>query len=180
MLELNVPAVELYDDKTEEFFTVRGQLLKLEHSLVSLAKWESKWCKPFLTNEDMTNAETVDYIRHMTISQNVDAFIYHHLMRHYLTEINTYMALPMTATTFRKDDSPWVNREIITAEVIYYWMTVFSIPFECQKWHLNRLLTFINVCNVKNQPKKKMSKAQAAAEQHALNAKRLKDLGTKG
>lgn len=180
MLNLIIPEVELYDERTEEFFTIRGQSLKLEHSLVSLAKWESRWCKPFLTKEPMTDSETVDYIRHMTITQNVNPVIYYHLVKHKMTEINAYMGLPMTATTFRKDDSPWVNREIITAEVIYYWMTVFNIPFECQRWHLNRLLTFINVCNVKNQPQKKMSKGQLLADSHALNAKRLKELNTKG
>lgn len=180
MLELRIGKVEFYDEETGEFFNIPGQTIKLEHSLVSLAKWESRWNKPFLSKKPMTGSETADYIRCMTITQNVNPFIFYHLAKHHLKEINDYIESRMTATTFKKQ-APWRGSgEIVTAEIIYYWMTVFNIPFECQKWHLNRLITLINVCNLKNQPKKKIPMSKALKSQHALNEARRKALGTRG
>lgn len=181
MLELRIASVELYDEKLEEFFTVPGQTLKLEHSLVSLAKWESKWEKPFLSKNNMTLAEVTDYIRCMTITQNVDPFIFSYVARYHLDEVYKYMELPMTATTFSKNKEPWKgSSEVVTAEIIYYWMTVYNIPIDCQRWHLNRLLTFINVCNIKNQPKKKMPLKELHKRNYELNNKRLAELNTTG
>ena len=180
MLKLIIPEVELYDEKLEEFSYIRGQTLTLEHSLVSLAKWESKWEKPFLTKEPMTTDQIIHYIGCMLITQNVNPILIKQVAKFHLKEIYTYMELPMTATTFRRSEARWVQREIITAEIIYYWMTVFNIPIECQKWHLNRLLTLINVCNEKSKPKKKMSSAAILKRNHELNRSRLKALGTKG
>ncbi len=157
-----------------------GQTLKLEHSLVSLAKWESRWEKPFLSTNNMTNAEIIDYIRHMTITQNVNPLLYNYISQHAMNDVMDYIALPMTATFFSKKKEHIKNREVVTAEIIYYWMIYFNIPFECQKWHLNRLLTLINVCNIKNQPKKKIPPNEWYAKQHALNQQRLKSLKTKG
>lgn len=180
MLELHIPEVELYDEKTEMFYTIRGQTLKLEHSLVSLAKWESRWEKPFLSEQRMTFAENVHYIQCMTITQNVHPQVYTYLAKFHLNDIYKYMELPMTATTFSKNKEPWRARKIVTAEVIYYWMTAFNVPMECQKWHLNRLITLINVCNLESQPKKKMSLKELHKRNHALNQQRLKQLGTTG
>ena len=182
MLELKIPEVDLFDQELQEFIgVIRPQTIRLEHSLVSLAKWESRWEKPFLQKEPMTMEETIHYIRCMTITQNVNPQVFGYVAKYHLHEIYGYMELPMTATTFSKDKEPWRgSREIVTAEIIYYWMTAFNIPFECQKWHLNRLLTLINVCNLKNKPPKKMSQRDILTRNHNLNQQRLKKLGTRG
>jgi len=181
MLEIRVPKVELYDESLEEFTYIRGQILKLEHSLVSLAKWESIWSKAFLSPKlKMSPAETMSYIRCMTITQNVNPVIFDQIYRTKLQAVYAYIERPMSATVFRKTETPRVHRESITAELIYYWMTVFAIPFTCEKWHLNRLLTLINVCNIKQQPKKKMSMAALHRRNHDLNRQRLDALKTTG
>ncbi len=178
MLVITVPATEMFNDDTQEFIETKEQVLQLEHSLVSLSKWESKWNKPFLDNKDKTLAETLDYIKCMTITQNVHDEVYNRLSKSNIEAINNYIDSPMTATTF--SDNTKSSREIITSEVIYYWMISLNIPFECQKWHLNRLLTLIRVCNVKNTPPKKMSKKDIMSRNAALNAARRKKLNSKG
>jgi hypothetical protein len=180
MLRLVIPSIELFDSKTQEFTYTKSYELQLEHSLVSLSKWESKWQKPFLTAKDKTNEETIDYIRCMTISQNVDPEAYKFIRQKQIDLITEYIDAPMTATTFSQPNQKPTNKEVITAEIIYYWMIAFNIPFECQKWHLNRLLTLINVCSIKNQPKKKMGRKEAARSQRALNEARKAKLNTKG
>lgn len=180
MLSIIVPATEQYNDLTEEFVNSKEQTLQLEHSLVSLSKWESRWCKPFLTKENKTEEQSIDYIRCMTLTQNVDPNVYTALTQENIDAVARYIDLPMTATTFAKDDKRTLNREIITAEIIYYWMVSLNIPFECQKWHLNRLITLINVCNIKNQPPKKMSKRDVFNRNKSLNAMRRNQLGTTG
>lgn len=179
MLRITIPSIELYDEKNNEFFSSKEQTLQLEHSLVSISKWESKWHKPFLTKEEKTIEETMDYIRCMTITQNVDDKIYKCITDDNLKQVKDYIEDDMTATTF-SNESKTTNREIITTEIIYYWMIAFNIPFECQKWHLNRLLTLINVCNIKNSPKKKMSKNEIMSRNSALNTARRKALHSKG
>jgi len=180
MLELVVPDTEFFDANLNEFITIRGMSLRLEHSLVSLAQWESKWQQPFLKPRlIMTPAQNVHYIQCMTITQNVNPLIYHHLYREELSSIYQYIEAPMTATTI-SSISQKSSREIITAEIIYYWMTVFNISFDCQKWHLNRLLTLISVCSLKSAPKKKIPKSELNKRNTTLNAQRLKALGTKG
>lgn len=179
MLKITVPATELYDEATNEFVSSKEQIIQLEHSLVSLSKWESKWCKPFLTKEEKTVEETIDYVKCMTITQNIDDKVYQFLTNNNIQQVRKYIDAPMTATTFSNDNKK-VNREIITAEVIYYWMIALNIPFECQKWHLNRLLTLINVCNIKNSPPKKMGKAELARRNASLNAARRNAMQSKG
>lgn len=180
MLKVTIPAIELYDETINEFVSSKEQVLTLEHSLVSLSKWESKWCKPFLTKEAKTTEETIDYIRCMTITQNVDDKVYNYITNDIVREVSTYIEAGMTATKFSNNNGT-VNREIITAEVIYYWMIALNIPFDpCQKWHLNRLLTLINVCNIKNSPPKKMSRKELASRNAALNAARKKSLHSEG
>jgi hypothetical protein len=181
MLRLTIPiSPEGWDEKREEFVSAKTQTLQLEHSLVSLSKWESKWCKPFLGKDEKTAEETLDYIKCMTLTQNVNPEVYEHLTQDNIREINEYIAAPMTATTFVEDKSSKKNGEVITAEIIYHWMIALQIPFECQKWHLNRLLTQIRVCNIKNSPPKKMSKRDIMSRNAALNAARRKKLNSKG
>jgi hypothetical protein len=171
---------EEWDEKTERFIEPKCKVLQLEHSLMSLSKWESKWCKPFLSKTDMTPEETIDYIKCMTITPNVDPEVYDHLTEKNIDEVVQYINAPMTATTFAEDKSSKNNREIITAELIYYWMIALQIPSEYQKWHLNKLLTLIRVCNIKNQPPKKRSKRDIMSRNAALNAARRKQLNSKG
>ena len=180
MLRITIPAVEQWDEAKQEFIYTKEQTLSLEHSLVSLSKWESKWCKAFLTKDEKTFEETLDYIKCMTLTQNVDPEVYNYLTNGNIKEINEYIEAPMTATYFSDEKTSKISREQVTAELIYYWMIAFNIPFECQKWHLNRLLTLIKVCNIKNQPPKKRSKKDIMSRNAALNAARRKRLNTKG
>lgn len=180
MLELDITVVpELWNEKEEMFIPPKIITIQLEHSLVSLSKWESKWCKPFL-HSDKTDEETLDYIKCMTLTENVNPDIYSHLSRQNVKEISDYINAPMTATTFSNDKSSKRNRDIITSEVIYYWMVANNIPFECQYWHLNRLITLVRVCGVHNQPPKKTSKKDLASQYATLNAQRRAKLKSKG
>ena len=179
MLKIFVPSGELYDERSERFITVNGRELQLEHSLVSLSKWESKWKKPFLSNAPKSREETIDYIRCMTTSQNVDPNVYLGLTDMNIDAVNRYIDDPMTATTF-KNSQKKPNRQIVTSEIIYYWMISLEIPMECQKWHLNRLLTLIRVCDEKNQPGKKKSRREVMAENRALNQMRRARTGSRG
>lgn len=181
MLQIEIPlAPSEWDEEKEEFVEPKTEILNLEHSLVSLSKWESKYCKPFLSKREMTFEETMDYIEFMTISKNVNPEVYAHLTNKNMDEIKRYIEAPMTATTFSEDRNGRSSREIITAELIYYWMVALNIPFECQEWHLNRLLTLIRVCNIKNAPPKKMSKRDIMSRNAQLNAARRKQHNTKG
>lgn len=180
MLQITIPDREQFDEIKQEFVYVKGQTLQLEHSLISLSKWESKWCKSFFIKGEKTPEETIDYIKCMTLTKNVDPELYNYLTKENIDQILKYIDAPMTATTFHEDKTNSTSRERITSELIYYWMIALNIPFECQKWHLNRLLTLIRVCNIKNQPPKKMGKRQLMSRNTALNAARRKQLNTKG
>ena len=180
MLRIVIPSAEYWDETKLEFVYQKEQTLQLEHSLVSLSKWESKWKKPFLGKDPKTDEETLDYVRCMTITQNVDPAVYLRLSNENICQINEYIEDPMTATTFRKEQARQFNRETITSELIYYWMISNNIPPEYQKWHLNRLLTLIRVCNIKNNPPRKRSKGEIMRQNAALNAARRAKLGTKG
>lgn len=179
MLKITVPEMEFYDEDNNEFIMFNEQVLQLEHSLVSISKWESKWHIPFLDGKDKTIEQIIDYVRCMTITQNVKPEVYNRLTEDNLKAINDYIENPMTATTF-SDINQRPSREIITSEIIYYWMVSFNIPFECQKWHLNKLLTLIKVCNIKNSPPKKMSRQEILSRNRALNEARKKNLNTRG
>lgn len=182
MLEIHVPAItkELFDDATGEFINVnfKAQTLELEHSLVSISKWEAKWCKPFL-DSDKTREETIDYIRCMTInSKKVDDGIYPYLSDDIVIQINKYINAPMTATIIHKSGKN--NGTFVTSELIYYWMVSFQIPLECEKWHLKRLMTLISVCNEKNKPQKKMSEQEIMARNAEINARNRARFNSKG
>lgn len=180
MLQITIPAVEQWDERTEEFIYTKEQTLQLEHSLVSVEKWESKWCKSFLSRNDKTSEETIDYVRCMTITQNVDPEVYNHLTPENIKQVNEYIEAPMTATYFPEDPSSRTSRETVTSELIYYWMISLNIPFECRKWHLNRLLSLIRVCNIKNSPPKQRSKKDIMRSNSKLNAARRQRLNSKG
>lgn len=181
MLQLKIPDSDLFDEGEQKFIQVKGQTLALEHSLVSISKWEAKYKKPFLSTAEKTVDETIDYIRFMTITQNVDPAIYKVLKPEHVKQVMAYIEDPMTATTISRKEGQGYSRAVTTSEVIYYYMTAYQIPFDpCQKWHLNRLLMLIRVCDEKNSPKKKMSRRDTAAQNRSLNAARRARLGTRG
>lgn len=180
MLKITVPARNLWNEELQEFIDTKECTLTLEHSLISMSKWESKWLKPFLSKEPKTYEETIDYIRCMTLNQNVDPAVYYCLTDDLINKINEYIEAPMSATTINNRQGMLSSREIVTSELVYYWMIAMEIPFECEKWHLNRLMKLIQICSIKNQPSKKMSRKATLQQNAALNAARRSRLGTKG
>lgn len=181
MLEIDIPIQEVFIEESSGgmFHKIKDSKLKLEHSLVSISKWESRWEKPFLGNESKTAEQLLDYIKCMTIHK-VDPLVYDVLTTEQINEIGEYIDAKMTATWFNQLDKNKPNKDIVTSEIIYYYMVALNIPFECEKWHLNRLLTLIRVCNEKSQPAKKMSKSEILARNKALNEQRKKELNTTG
>ena len=181
MLQITVPiSPEGWDEERQEFVDPQVKTLQLEHSLVSISKWESEWHKAFLSKKDKTEEEIFDYIKCMTLTQNVDPSVYDHLTIDNVNQIKAYIEDPMTATVINTNSSDKSNKETVTSEPIYYWMIALNIPSEYQKWHINRLLKLIEVCNVKNSPPKKRSKSDIMRSNAALNAARRKQLGTRG
>lgn len=173
----------MYDEVAQEFIDTKETILQLEHSLLSISKWESKWKKPFLGKDPKTFEEEIDYVRCMTINKNVDPNSYLAIRRPQLNEVWAYIEDTHTATWFSKNldksNTPQSSRAI-TSELIYSWMVAFNIPFECEKWHLNRLLTLIRIVETDNAPKKKMGRREGANWQKAENARRRARLGTRG
>lgn len=174
MLEITIPEMELFDEKTKEFVSIKEQNLKLEHSLVSLSKWEAKWRKPFLDDAEHSTEEVIDYIRCMTITQNVDPNVYHYLPKDLYLRIKEYIATEQTATIIFDRRKPTPRKEKITSELIYYWMIYFNIPTECEKWHLSRLMTLIRICGIKGS-NEKMSMNEIFAENNRLLKARRKN-----
>lgn len=179
MLQITIPAMnDLWDERNQQFLSIKETTIQLEHSLLSISKWESKWNKSFINTKDKTEEELIDYIKCMTITKNVDPNIYVCLTAENIQEIVNYINAPMTATTIR--DTGKSNHEMVTSELIYYWMISLNIPVKFEKWHLNRLITLIRVCSIKNQPAKKMSRGEIIQRNAALNASRKKRWNTKG
>lgn len=179
MLDIIIPETEYFDEDAMQFVHSKEQKLTLEHSLIAISKWESKFEKPFLSSEKST-VEILEYIKCMTLTQNVKPETYLRLTAKNFEDIQAYIEAPMTATTFKKIERRGGKKEIITAELIYYWMIAFNIPFECQKWHLNKLLTLIEVCARKNEPPKKMSRREISAQHKAINKINRERFHTKG
>ena len=180
MLKITIPGVESFDELKSEFIMSDEVHLQLEHSLASLSKWESVWEKPFLSDEEKSLEETVAYVKDMVLTPNVPDKVFDQLTNDNLRQINAYIAKKMTATWFNERGPKKPNTKTITSELLYYWMVAHSIPFECQYWHLNRLLTLIRVCNAENAPEEEVSQADMLAERRRLNEERRKQFGTKG
>lgn len=181
MLQITIPETEMFDDARQEFIYVnKPVVLTLEHSLVSISKWESKWKKPYISDAEKSIEEVIDYVRCMTITQNVDPNVYYALTAQNLRDIEEYIQDPHTATTIRDISPVRKNGEGITSELVYYWMCSYQIPFEAQKWHFNRLMTLIRIAGIKNNPDKKMSRKDALLQQRNINAMRRAKSKSKG
>lgn len=182
MLTIAVTMEEGFDDEKNQFVDLVVFPITLEHSLSSLSKWESFWEKPFLDTQDKTPEETLGYIKDMTLTPNVPPEVFDNLSRQNIMDINNYIAAKMTATWFSEEPIRGSSRkEIITAEVMYHWLTALNIPFDpCQHWHLNRMITLVRVANQKNSTPKKMNRRDAAQQQRALNEARKRELNTRG
>ena len=180
MLNITVPGSEFYDDELEEFVTIGEQQLEFEHSLVSLSKWESFWEKPFLGKDKKTTEEVNAYIQCMCLTTNVPPEVFLRLSRENLEAINQYINSKMTETWFREAVANKPSNEVITSELIYYWLVALAIPFSCETWHLERLFTLIKVVNLKNSPAKKMGRGEANAQRRAINQQRKQQYGTSG
>lgn len=172
MLTITVGDKEVYDESTEEFKAHGGFVLELEHSLVSLSKWESVFEKPFLTNDSKSVAEIIGYVKAMCLLPNIPETVFQKLSGENFQEINSYIDAKMSATWFNDRQQSKKSQEVVTSELIYYWMTVYRIPFICETWHLNRLFTLIRICNVKQDKPKTMTRTEQAVEQRRINAER--------
>ena len=180
MLVIKVPGIELFDEVLQVFVNAEEFVLELEHSLVSLSKWESKFEKPFLGSEEKTDEEVFAYIEAMILTEEYPSDVLTRLTKENIQQINEYIESKMTATWFNDKQKPKKSNEVITAELIYYWMITFNIPIEFQHWHLNRLFTLIKIFSVKNAPKEKLSKRDLLARNRELNERRKAELGTAG
>lgn len=180
MLKLIVPGAELYNEVTKEFVKTETTSLQLEHSLLAISKWESKFAKAFLTQSEKTTEEGLAYVKAMIIDSDVPDEVLHQLSSENLSEINNYISSPQSATIFRELPVRGGRGETITSELIYYWMVAFNIPFECETWHISRLFSLIRICNVKNSKQKQMPKHELAARNRELNAQRRAELKTSG
>ena len=180
MLTIQIPSVELYDETISKFVMVKGATIELEHSLLSIAKWETKWHVPFLGPDKKTDEQSIDYIRCMTLNRNVDPAIYYAITSEISEQVAAYLEDPMTASVVKDTPGGTRKQELITSELIYYWMIALTIPFEAQKWPLKRLLMLIRICNAKNAPPRKMSAAERNAERRAQNMARRSQYNTSG
>ena len=180
MLRLVIEGDEVFNEETSTFETFNNVVLDLEHSLLSLSKWESKYQKPFLSSEKKSSEEIFGYLQAMIISPEVDPDAIYRCSQRDITRIQEYIDSSQSATTFGEMPERRGPGEVITSELIYFWMVSFNIPFECQEWHLNRLFSLIRICNLKNSGPAKMGRHEAAQQRAEINAKRKAELGTSG
>lgn len=180
MLSIIVPGKEHFNEETQEFETRGDVVLHLEHSLASLSKWESIWEEPFLSNGQRTTEQLISYVECMCVCAVSSSEVFSRLTEENVESINAYLDSKQSATRITEIKNQAPSREVVTSELIYYWMVSYRIPFECDQWNLNRLFTLIRICGIKNTKQKPMSKAALAARNRELNAQRRQQLGTNG
>lgn len=185
MLYLDIPESTYFDEADQSFHTIKAQRLTMEHSLLSISKWESKWHIPFLEKRfPKTNEQIIDYMMCMTLTQNVDPNLFYALPKSEVDKINAYIEDPQTATVIKTNKqegaAPKVKKEYVTSELIYYKMIAYNVPDKFEKWHINRLLTLLQICDIKNEQPKKLNSKQAASQRASLNAARRARLGSRG
>jgi hypothetical protein len=180
MLTITIGGTESFDEGTQTFVITGGRKVHLEQSLLSLSKWESKHEKPFLGKDAKTSEEIISYVECMLLDDETPEDILHRLSEENFKQINEYIDAKMTATWFSEQPGEPKSTQVITAELVYYWMTGYNIPWEAQTWHLNRLFTLIRIFSIKSEKPKKMSKAEIARRNRELNAQRKRQLGTTG
>lgn len=180
MLKLTILGEEHFDDEKQEFVTRGDVTLALEHSLVSLSKWEQIWEKPFLGSEEKSAEETFSYVQCMVVTEDFPPEVFSRLSNDNIKQINDYIDSKMTATWFADTKETTKSRETITSELIYYWMVALNMPMTWESRHLNNLFTMIRVLNEKNQPEKKLSRGEIAARNRKLNEERKARFGTQG
>lgn len=180
MLTIIIEEDEFFNEETQTFEEVEKTIIDLEHSLLSVSKWESKYQKPFLSTAEKSPEEIFGYLKSMVVSPNLDPDVLYKCSQENLDEIQTYIDSSQSATTFGVMPERRGPGEVITSELIYYWMVAFNIPFECEHWHINRLFSLIRICNIKNAKPRKLSKNEIAMRNRELNAKRRAELNTSG
>lgn len=180
MLTITIPKSEYWNELTERMVRTKETTLHLEHSLVSISKWEEKFHKPFLDKSEKSDEELLYYVKCMCTTPITDQTVFYMMTKENVKAVNDYISDSHTATTVSDPENAKHSREIITSELIYAWMIQLNIPVEFQKWHLNRLLTLIRVLNKLNSPPKKMSKNEILARNKSLNAQRRAALHSKG
>lgn len=180
MLTIKVDYSDGFDDETGTFVEIGGTTIDLEHSLISLSKWESIWEKPFLAPGDKTDEEVLSYLECMALDPKFPRGVFSRITNETAEEINAYIDKKMSATWFNEPKNAPRSREVVTSELVYYWMIAFQIPITCETWHLNRLLTLIKVCNLKNAPQKKLSRSEIAERNRTLNEQRRAQMKTQG
>lgn len=179
MLRLELPELEYYNESTQMFGTLPSMTLEFEHSLFAVSKWETLYEKAFLGKVRHSAQEMLDYIQCMRLDDGPIQDLYRLTQEQFAT-INQYMDKRSTATTFHERPGGRAGAENVTSELMYYWMTVYQIPFEADRWHLNRFMALVKICGIKNSPQKKMRRSEILASNRALNEQRLKQLGTTG
>lgn len=181
MLEVVLSGDEFFNEETEEFVVSEPVVVRLEHSLASVSKWEAKYQKAFLTEDTKSSEEIYDYLKMMVLDEEISDEVFARLSNENLDEINAYIESPQSATTFGNMPERTTRGERVTSELVYYWMVAFQIPFECQHWHINRLFALIRIANIKNNPnQKKMPRHQIAQRNRELNERRRREMNTKG
>lgn len=181
MLTLEIGGEEYYDEKQNLFITSKKYKLQLEHSLLSISRWESKWEVAFLSDKEKTREQSIDYIRCMTVRGANDPDVYNYITPEHIELVNDYIGAKMTATTITKRGPKRGGKKIITSEVVYFWMTQYGIPFDpCEKWHFSRLLMLIEVASAESGPQQKMSMKERLAQNRAINNARKAKLNTRG
>lgn len=180
MLRIIIEGDEVFNDETQTFDTINDVVFDLEHSLISLSKWESEYQKPFLSPGAKTSEEIFGYLKAMVVTPNLDPDVLYDCSQDNIDKIQKYIDSSQSATTFGVMPDRRGPGEVITSELIYYWLVSFNIPFECQYWHLNRLFSLIRICNIKSGKPRKMSRNDIAQRNRDLNAQRRAELGTSG